>query len=261
MKVILLAAAGGEPAKKGFPSWSSKPKILYSCGGQIQLERIINQLLEAGFEQKDIEIVIGFKYQKVIEFLDEKKFNIKVKINHNWKKSATYTLLKAIEGIDEDFFLLSADENRDIYFYRQIFAQKGKRHHDISSDKLLKEDIPLFHEVLDEYKNKKIIKNEFPSENGYARYGKETYHLTHSGNGLSCIVWELFRRIKKFEKVELTHSSNWCGSDLDYFSQTDEYKSMSFAMKFLYYLSYFVHRAPYKTIKYFRKAFLNILQD
>ena len=71
MKVILLASTGGQPGRKGFPFWSSKPKCLYSLNGQIRLERVIGQLFEAGFGQKDIEIVAGFKYQKIVNFLKE----------------------------------------------------------------------------------------------------------------------------------------------------------------------------------------------
>ena len=56
--------------------------------GQIQLERILNQLLEAGFQEKDIELVVGFQAQKMITFLKAKNFKIKVKINANWKKTA-----------------------------------------------------------------------------------------------------------------------------------------------------------------------------
>ena len=107
MKVILLAARGGgfSDFRIRFPLVGSKPKVLYRFHGQIQLERAIDRLFEAGFVQEDIEIVAGFKYQKIQNFLEQRNIDIKVKVNHNWKKSSSYTLLKAIEGIEEDFML------------------------------------------------------------------------------------------------------------------------------------------------------------
>ncbi len=110
MKAILLAATGGRSLEHGFPIFSNKPKCLYSFCGQIQLERIIKQLFEVGFKEGDIEIVAGFRYLKIIDFLKKKDWNIKVKINENWKKSASYTLLKAIENIQENCLLITADE-------------------------------------------------------------------------------------------------------------------------------------------------------
>ena len=117
-------------------------------------------------------------------------------------------------------------EDRDIYFYQQILRQKGKRHHDGGSNKLLKEDIPLLRGVVDKYRDKKVIKNEVYLDDWDMLREVGTFG-THSGVGLAYIVWEAVLKIKDFERLEITHPSNWYRGDLDYFSQTDEYKNMN----------------------------------
>ena len=241
MKVILLAATGGEPGKTGFPVWASpKPKHLYSYKGQIQLERIINQLLEAGFEQNNIEIVAGFQAQKIIDFLKMKNFDLKVKINSNYKKSAAWTLKTAIEGIEEDFMLICVDEILKTEFYAamrqehyrdKIFIKGG------TGAKLLKQHIPIVKKVIEEYLDKIYIscrmfeKHEYPGSNNDI-----ILKSAQSGIGLGYMLYYLRDLIPSYKEIAIEPNKEvpgWWIGDCDYFYQTDEYKNMNGVFQFI----------------------------
>ena len=240
MKVILLAATGGQPSLQyGF--WGTKPKCLYSYYGEIQLERIINQLFEVGFEEGDIEIVAGFRYQKIINFLKEKDWNIKVKINKNWKKSASYTLLKAVEGIQEDCLLTGADEFKKTRFYEIMKSHNDKIFIGSSDAKILKEHIPLFKEVVQKFMYKKTIKNKNPDI-------KRDFAYTKDGVGLALMFWEFLYAIPNYKEIKRidVHSEepNCWIDDLDYFCDTGEYKNMNKYLKCFHNIILYVCRIP-----------------
>ena len=254
MKVILLAANGGNRSITGFIGF--KPKHLYSYQGQIQLERILNQLLEAGFKERDISIVAGFKYQKIIDFLKEKGFNIRVKINHNWKKSAAWSLKTAMEGIDEDFMLVCADEILKTEFYSHFFNRDHDRIflYGSCAQKLLKKHIPILRKLIEKYLDQKYV-----SARTYSRiHNLEHIHnaSSHEGMALTYILYEIIDFIEDFEEIKASPPKNYWIGDCDYFHQTDEYKNMNSVFRFvhnLYCILFNLYLYPRKFINFISK--------
>ena len=262
MKAVLLCSTGGEPGKCGFPFYPPyKQKNLYHLGGEVQLKRIINQLIEAGFKEKDIEIVIGFQRKKIISFLKENDINIKVKINKNYKKSVAYTLLEAIKGINETFVLISADENRKPYFYRQLLEEKNRRYFDGSIYKFLKEDIDLYISTVQKYLNKEYVENKIELKKGSFSISKGSFD-TNSGVGMTYIIFKIVHQIKNgYEDVHyIENEENWYSEDLDDYSQTDEFLNRNkFKHKILNFIYYRLHKLKIRDLSYlssFKKIIL-----
>ena len=237
MKVILLAATGGEPIYRHYPICSSKPKHLYHYGGYVVLELLINRLIKAGFQQKDIEIVAGFKYQKIVDFLEEKKFNIKVKVNRNWKKSSAYTLDKAMEGVNEDFILMYGDDIRKQEFYDELISHKCKTlvyggGYGFGG-KFSKEYIPVVKGLVNRYKDAKRVKYED---------GKK-YFL---GMSTGCAIAGIFSQIEKELREHYGYDPQKANidpryvADMDDFFDTDEYKSYHPLFRVFYFYTYWV---------------------
>ena len=253
MKIILLAATGGEPISRGFPLWSSKPKHLYHYGGEIVLEQLINRLFEAGFEQEDIEIVVGFKYQKIIDFLKEKNFDIKAKINYKWKKSVVYTLRTAIEGIDkEDFVLMYADDIRKVDFYRRLISHK----HGVLvcgggygfGGKFSKEYVPVIKRILDRYQNVTKIKYGV---------GKECLDM-NSGIAMTAIFSKIEEELQEHHGYDPKESDvEWLYfiDDCDTFFETDEYKNCHVSLRVAYFILFcFTYLASFRFVHFSKKA-------
>ena len=227
MKVILLAATGGQRLRRGFPAWSNKPRHLYSFRGQIQLQRVINQLFEVGFKQQDIEIVAGFKYQKIIAFLQQNNLNnIKVKVNHNWQKSAAYTLSTAMQGINEDFMLYFADT---IYKTETFSCMKSNKHKIFingSIMKLQKNHISSVQKTIEKYANKRYIKDS----------RTQVTWKTRDGTGLNTMMYEIKNLIQDYEKnkIDLIEEvPSYYITDCDYFYESDEYKNMNIILRWI----------------------------
>ncbi len=229
-----MAATGGEPWKCAFPMFS-KPKVLYHFHGEIQLQRIIRQLLEVGFKSNDILIVAGFQHQKIIDFLYEKKLNIEVRINYNWKKSASYTLLKATENLDDDFLLLHADVIRKTEFYSLMKKYQNKIFIRGQEAKFLKKHIPLVRELAQKYAHETRIKNTLDPAHGII---VDSYQAK-SGVGLALIILHARDKIADYKHLEIdiyNEQPDWYITDLDWFWDTNEYKDMNAVSKIIYTL-------------------------
>lgn len=233
MKIILLAASSGATAY-AFPFYNRTPKHLYHLNGEILLKRLINQILTAGFEQKDIEIVTGFGHQKIVDFLVENNLShIKTKRNTHWKKSASYTLSKAIEGIDENFMLFCADDILTNDFFKFIKNNSdGIIIHNATALMLQKQHIDSVQEIIQKNSQKKHIESK--------HYKQLGYQTAQSGLGLSFMFSEISDLIKeKFapKKIIVPYKDipNYYIGDLDSFNETDEYKKASFFVKVLFF--------------------------
>ena len=231
VQAILLAA--GYCIEANFPIWQHKPKHLYSFYGQIQLKRSINQLIGAGFSQKDISIVVGYEYQKIIDYLNEENFRIKVKINHNWDKSAAYTLQTAIQDIDSDFMVVHADEIVKPEFLRHLRIQEHKIfiHGGCFGGKFLRKHIPIFKATLEGYlinhKDKIIDTHE------------NVYSPIESGASLAIMIRQVMYNIEDYKSITIDMDNivpDWWICDCDYFIETDEHKNMNCCTRFMFKL-------------------------
>ena len=81
MKAVILAAGVGSRLK---PITNDKPKALVKVCGKPILEYQIDSYLKAGLKEKDITIVVGYKWNKIKEFCDKKFPNVKIVKNRNF---------------------------------------------------------------------------------------------------------------------------------------------------------------------------------
>ena len=66
MKIVVLAAGKGI---RMLPLTNDVPKVLVKVGGKPFLHYVFASIKEAGFD--DIGIIVGYKKEKIKEFLDE----------------------------------------------------------------------------------------------------------------------------------------------------------------------------------------------
>ena len=82
---------------------------------------MILQMLEVGFVQEEITIIVGFQYKKIIKFVHAKGWTkINFKVNQHYKDSVAYTLQKALEGCNDNFIYMFSDEVVEIDFFRVL---------------------------------------------------------------------------------------------------------------------------------------------
>src|SRR3989344_3891185 len=75
MKAVILAAGKGV---RMLPLTRDKPKPLIEVDEKPFLLHLLERLHDAGFADKDIAIVAGYKVEKIEEFLDEHNLPITV---------------------------------------------------------------------------------------------------------------------------------------------------------------------------------------
>ncbi|HLD40322.1 MAG TPA: sugar phosphate nucleotidyltransferase [Candidatus Nanoarchaeia archaeon] len=106
MKAVILAAGKGV---RMLPLTLDKPKPLIEVDGKPFLMHLLERLYAAGFEDKDIAIVVGYKGEKIEEFLAEQDLNITV-IPQPALIGTGDAVAHAREFVDEeDFIVLSGD--------------------------------------------------------------------------------------------------------------------------------------------------------
>lgn len=234
MKVILLASTGGNNFHY-FPFWIRRPKHLYHVQGQVQLKRLIDQILEAGFKQGDIEIVVGFQYKKIVRFLEDNHYHIKIKINHHWRESSSYTLLTALEGVNEDFILFCADTYANAECFRYI--ANCPMFFNSEALKLNKKHITLVKKIAKDYIDKKGITNES------SFFELRDINLTqpaHTGSALFYILLIIVQNIdgsvtKKSHIPQEILDDGY--DDFDTIYEMDEYKSGHFIYRLAVHIS------------------------
>lgn len=114
MKAMIFAAGLGTRLR---PLTNDRPKALVEIGGKTMLERVINKLAEAGFD--DITINIYHFGQKVIDFLDEHDnfgLNIHISDERDMVLETGGGILKARQFLDgnEPFLVHNADILTDL---------------------------------------------------------------------------------------------------------------------------------------------------
>lgn len=245
MKIAILAAG----TSKYFPLFIDKPKCLYHLDGMIQLQRVIEDA-KCFVNEKDIIVVGGYKYKYIKDFLDKHYPRIKLKVNENYKSSAIFSFRKAVEGENDDIVFMLGDESINRLNIERIASSKKKMAilcHDeyyYYSVGILKLRKDVFKIVEDnKYLSMDTMKEIYCFANN-----KEVYDgcfTISSGICLGYIFIDLVRRIGGIEKIEnpiISYNGDEIDfihfnpkeeytPDLDYFSDTDEYKQ-SKALRF-----------------------------
>lgn len=247
MKIAILAA--GVP--KYFPFLITKPKCLYHFRGKVQLERVI-EVANSFVKDEDIIVVGGYKQRLIKKYLKKNHPNIDYRVNKKYKKSAIFTLRKAVENVDDDVVFMLADENIEIKNVAKICNSQRKMailcedeyyYYSVGIMKLDKNSISLLND--DCYLSMDYMKEVYCFAHNKTSYDG-SFHIS-SGVCLGYTTIDLIRRIGDIKKIEnpvLFYSGedidfipyDWRNEyvkDVDCFRDTDEYSSNKF-LKFYY---------------------------
>lgn len=107
MKAVILAAGKGV---RMLPLTLDRPKPLIEINGKPFLMHLLERLHTAGFEDKDIAIVVGYKGEKIEEFLDEHNLAITV-IAQQALLGTGDAVYHAREFVDEEDFIVVGGDN------------------------------------------------------------------------------------------------------------------------------------------------------
>lgn len=237
MKIAILAAGKSDY----FPLFIDKPKCLYHMDGKIQLQKAIEKAHHF-VEYKDIIVVAGYKYKYIEHFLESYK-DIVLKVNKNYSDAAIKSYRTAIEGETDDIVFVCADENINLNNFEKVCRSKSKialLYHDqfyYYSTGIFKLRADQFQLLMDDrYLSFEYIKDIYCFANN-----KKTYDGSFSISSGICLGYTLIdfvRRIGNIQKIEkpkkhsigdnvdfiYINAQREYHKDLDYFSDTDEYK-------------------------------------
>lgn len=107
MKAVIIAAGKGV---RMLPLTLDKPKTLIEINGKPFLMHLLERLYNAGFQDKDIAIVIGYKGGKIEEFLDEHDLAITVIVQQALVGTGD-AVYHAREFVDEENFVVVGGDN------------------------------------------------------------------------------------------------------------------------------------------------------
>lgn len=107
MKAVILAAGKGV---RMLPLTSDKPKTLIEINEKPFLMHLLERLYAAGFEDKDIAVVVGYKGEKIEEFLDKHDLAITVIIQQALVGTGD-AVFHAREFVDEEDFIVVGGDN------------------------------------------------------------------------------------------------------------------------------------------------------
>ena len=115
LKAVILAAGVGNRLR----SVTNDPKCLLNINGAPLLERYVEALDNLGIS--DIVLVIGYKKEKIIEFVKECNFqgNIKFIENPDFTKGSILSLFRARNELNGNVILMDSD----VYFEIEILAK------------------------------------------------------------------------------------------------------------------------------------------
>lgn len=121
MRAIILAAGRG---KRLIPMGWDKPKCLLQFGGQTLLDNTILSLLENGIDR--LTIVVGYKYELIIEALKRHPIKFEIVFNSNYDETNTiYSLYLARDSLNEDFIYFNGDVLFDSRIISRLLRHEG----------------------------------------------------------------------------------------------------------------------------------------
>lgn len=107
MKAVILAAGKGV---RMLPLTLDKPKPLIEIHGKPFLIHLLERLHDAGFEDKDIAIVVGYKGEKIEEFLAEHNLDITVIVQQALVGTGD-AVYHARQFVDDEHFIVVGGDN------------------------------------------------------------------------------------------------------------------------------------------------------
>ena len=107
MKAVILAAGKGT---RFMPFTTTKSKVLLPVAGKPFLWFLIKDLRKAGFEDKDIGLVVGHKKEQIQEFLKEHNIDAKL-IEQKEQLGTAHAVQQAKEFVGEDNFVVLMGDN------------------------------------------------------------------------------------------------------------------------------------------------------
>lgn len=188
---IILAAGQGI---RMIPINNNVPKAMLEINGEILIERIIRQLLEANIH--DITIVVGFMKEEFDYLIDQ--YHVKLVVNREYQEKNNLHSLKIVKDKINNTYIIPGD----LYFYENPFLDN-----EIQSWYMLENRISKHSNVTCNTKNE-IIKTKKDGlkliglsfiNNQDASYLKE--HLEHLDDGMhDSLFWEeaLYQKNKMF---------------------------------------------------------------
>lgn len=251
MKIAILVAGSSDY----FPLFVDKPKSLYHLNGKIQLQRVIEDAKQF-VSEKNIIVVAGYKYRHIEEFLTQHYPNITLKINKRYKGPAIYSFKKAIEGENEDIVFMFGDESISRKNVGRICASNRKMAI-LCHDKYYYYSLGIFKlrkDILDIVNDEKYLSMDELKEIYCFANKKAAYDGNFNINSGICIGYTMIdfvRRIGNIKKIEdpiTTYKGKEVDflyfnvdeeytPDLDYFSDTDEYKDNIYLRLYSDYIS------------------------
>ena len=188
---IILAAGQGI---RMIPINNNVPKAMLEINGEILIERIIRQLLEANIH--DITIVVGFMKEEFDYLIDQ--YHVKLVVNREYQEKNNLHSLNIVKDKINNTYIIPGD----LYFYENPFLDN-----EIQSWYMLENRISKHSNVTCNTKNE-IIKTKKDGlkmiglsfiNNQDASYLKE--HLEHLDDGMhDSLFWEeaLYQKNKMF---------------------------------------------------------------
>ena len=107
MKAVILAAGKG---LRMLPLTADKPKTLIEIDGKPFLLHLLERLYAAGFRDKDIAVVVGYKGEKIEEFLAEHGLDITVIVQQALVGTGD-AVYHTREFVDEEDFIVVGGDN------------------------------------------------------------------------------------------------------------------------------------------------------
>ncbi len=101
MKAVILAAGMG---KRAAPLTESIPKVLINIGEKPLLWYLLNELKKAGIV--DIGIVVGYKKEKIIEFLKRENFSGITIVEQGEPRGTAHAVASAVKFVGAEPFLV-----------------------------------------------------------------------------------------------------------------------------------------------------------
>ena len=185
IKALILSAGFG---KRLLPLTKTCPKPLLKIGQETLLSNTINFLKECGI--KEVVINVHYLREKIIEYLNKKKFDLKINIIEE-KENILDTcgvILNALDHFSESFLCINPDTVWDSNYIKQLNQMK--------SDFALSKRKCLMLLVHKSRSFDKSFKGDFNLKNGLINRNKST-DLNYVYTGLQIIKPELFLNIKE----------------------------------------------------------------
>lgn len=128
MQAVILAAGEGRRLR---PFTVSEPKVMLPVGNRPILEHVVDAVVSAGV--RSITLVVGYKKETIVSrFGNGKRYGCRIRYVTQSKQLGTAHALSLVDGLDEEFLLLSGDtfiSRGLIRAFLSEWEQRGRKEH------------------------------------------------------------------------------------------------------------------------------------